>query len=92
MSEHAFSNKVHIDFILILLIFSLCLFGLVILYSASGQNIDLVYSQAVKLLIALSGNKRRKPPTQDDIGILLNADIRCVFIFAKTLNGRYQSG
>ena len=53
MSEHAFSNKVHIDFILILLIFSLCLFGLVILYSASGQNIDLVYSQAVKLLIAL---------------------------------------
>ena len=53
MSEYTLSNRVHIDFILTALIFSLCSFGIIILYSASGQNIDLVYSQIAKLFIAL---------------------------------------
>ncbi len=53
MSEYTLSNRVHIDFILTTLIFSLCSFGIIILYSASGQNIDLVYSQIAKLFIAL---------------------------------------
>ena len=36
--------------------------------------------------------KMLTPPTQDDIGILLNGGIRRVFILTDVLNGRYQSG
>ena len=53
MNENSLGYRIHIDFILLALIFVLCLCGLIILYSASGQNIDLVYSQATKLFIAL---------------------------------------
>ena len=53
MNEFSLGYRMHIDFILLFLIFILCLFGLVILYSASGQNIDLVYNQMIKLAIAL---------------------------------------
>ena len=53
MNEHSLGYRIHIDFILLALIFVLCLCGLIILYSASGQNIDLVYNQATKLFIAL---------------------------------------
>ena len=53
MNEFSLGYRIHIDFILLFLIFILCSCGLVILYSASGQNIELVYSQIIKLLIAL---------------------------------------
>tara|TARA_B110001454_G_scaffold129361_1_gene120593 strand:- start:389 stop:1480 length:1092 start_codon:yes stop_codon:yes gene_type:complete len=53
MNEYSLGYRIHVDFILLFLIFILCLCGLVLLYSASGQNIDLVYSQMIKLLIAL---------------------------------------
>jgi len=53
MNEFSLGYRIHIDFILLFLIFVLCSCGLVILYSASGQNIELVYSQIIKLLIAL---------------------------------------
>ncbi len=53
MNEYSLGYRIHIDFILLFLVFILCSCGLVLLYSASGQNIDLVYSQMMKLLIAL---------------------------------------
>ena len=53
MNEFSLGYRTHIDFILLFLIFILCSCGLAMLYSASGQNIDLVYNQMVKLFIAL---------------------------------------
>ena len=53
MNEHSLGYRIHIDFILLSLIFILCMCGLIVLYSASGQNIDIVYSQATKLFIAI---------------------------------------
>ena len=53
MNEFSLGYRMHIDFILLFLIFILCSCGLVILYSASGQNIDLIYNQIIKLFIAL---------------------------------------
>ena len=53
MNEHSLGYRIHIDFILLSLIFILCTCGLIVLYSASGQNIDIVYSQATKLFIAI---------------------------------------
>jgi rod shape determining protein RodA len=55
MEEQSLSQRLHIDFPLLLGIVVLCLIGLVILYSAGGQDIDLVYRQAVKLTIAIVG-------------------------------------
>ncbi len=55
MEEQSLSQRIHIDFPLLIGIVVLCLIGLVVLYSAGGQDIDLVYRQAVKLLIALFG-------------------------------------
>jgi len=46
-------QKLHIDFPLLLGILSLMSLGLFIVYSAGGQNIDIVYRQAVRLGIAL---------------------------------------
>jgi len=46
-------QKLHIDFPLLLGILSLMALGLFIVYSAGGQNIDIVYRQAVRLGIAL---------------------------------------
>jgi rod shape determining protein RodA len=53
MNEYSLGYRIHVDFILLFLVFILCSCGLVLLYSASGQNMDLVYSQMIKLLIAL---------------------------------------
>jgi rod shape determining protein RodA len=55
MEEQSLSQRLHIDIPLLLGVVVLCLIGLVILYSAGGQDIDLVYRQAVKLSIALIG-------------------------------------
>ena len=55
MEEQDLSQRLHIDFPLLLGIFILCLIGLVVLYSAGGQDLDLVYRQAIKLAIAFVG-------------------------------------
>jgi len=46
-------QKLHIDLPLLLGIFSLMALGLFIVYSAGGQNMDIVYRQAVRLGVAL---------------------------------------
>ena len=51
MNENSLGYRIHIDFILLALIFVLCLCGLIILYSASGQNIDLVYNALLKNIL-----------------------------------------
>ncbi len=55
MEERSLGQRLHIDFPLLLGILVLCVIGLVVIYSAGGQDINLVYRQAVKLLIALVG-------------------------------------
>lgn len=55
MEEQSLGQRIHIDFPLLIGIIVLCLIGLVVLYSAGGQDINLVYRQAVKLAIALVG-------------------------------------
>ncbi|MCZ6804514.1 MAG: rod shape-determining protein RodA [Proteobacteria bacterium] len=55
MEELSLGQRLHIDFPLLIGISILCVIGLVVIYSAGGQDIDLVYRQAVKLMIALVG-------------------------------------
>ena len=55
MEEQSLGQRLHIDFPLFFGILVLCLIGLVVIYSAGGQDMNLVYRQAVKLLIALVG-------------------------------------
>lgn len=49
----SFANRVHIDLPLLLLLLSVAFFGLVILYSAVGQQTGPVISQIVRLFVAL---------------------------------------
>jgi len=53
MKERTLSQRLHIDIPLLFGIIVLCGFGLVVLYSAGNQNIELVYQQAIKLAIAI---------------------------------------
>jgi len=55
LEEQSLGQRLHIDFPLFFGILVLCLIGLVVIYSAGGQDMNLVYRQAVKLLIALVG-------------------------------------
>ncbi len=55
MEQRSLGQRLHIDFPLFFGIFALCAIGLVVIYSAGGQDINLVYRQAIKLLIALVG-------------------------------------
>jgi rod shape determining protein RodA len=55
LEEQSIGQRLHIDFPLFFGILVLCIIGLVVIYSAGGQDINLVYRQAVKLLIALVG-------------------------------------
>jgi rod shape determining protein RodA len=55
LEEQSLGQRLHIDFPLFFGILVLCIIGLVVIYSAGGQDINLVYRQAVKLLIALVG-------------------------------------
>lgn len=50
---HSIWQKMHIDFILLIGILSLMALGLFIVYSAGGQNIDIVYRQVIRLGVAL---------------------------------------
>lgn len=55
MEEQSLGQRLHIDFPLFFGILVLCIVGLIVIYSAGGQDINLVYRQAVKLLIAIVG-------------------------------------
>tara|TARA_R110000782_G_scaffold247075_1_gene333772 strand:- start:7749 stop:8840 length:1092 start_codon:yes stop_codon:yes gene_type:complete len=55
LEEQSLGQRLHIDFPLFFGILVLCIIGLVVIYSAGGQDMNLVYRQAVKLLIALVG-------------------------------------
>ena len=55
MEEQSLGQRLHIDFPLFFGILVLCIVGLIVIYSAGGQDMNLVYRQAVKLLIALVG-------------------------------------
>ena len=55
MEEQSLGQRLHIDFPLFFGILVLCIVGLIVIYSAGGQDINLVYRQAVKLTIALVG-------------------------------------
>jgi len=55
LEQQSLGQRLHIDFPLFFGILVLCIIGLVVIYSAGGQDMNLVYRQAVKLLIALVG-------------------------------------
>ena len=55
MQELTLGQRLHIDFPLLIGIVFLCGIGLVVIYSAGGQDIELVYRQAIKLMIAIVG-------------------------------------
>ncbi len=55
MKEFSLGQRLHIDFPLLFVILALCVIGLAVIYSAGGQDINLVYRQAIKLSIAIMG-------------------------------------
>jgi rod shape determining protein RodA len=52
MKQQTFSERMHIDTPLLLGLLTLCIFGLVILYSASGQQSGVIYNQVARILFA----------------------------------------
>ena len=52
MKQQTLSEKIHIDLPLVFGLVILCIFGLFILYSASGQQMDQIYNQAIRLIFA----------------------------------------
>jgi len=52
MKQQTFFERLHLDVPLLTGLVVLCLFGLVILYSASGQQMGTVYQQAIRMAIA----------------------------------------
>jgi len=53
MKEQTLSQRLHIDIPLLFGLVVLCAIGLVVLYSASGQNLSLVVRQGIRMLIAV---------------------------------------
>lgn len=54
MKEQSLSERLHVDMPLLFGILVLCAIGLTVLYSASGQDISIVYRQGVRILIAVA--------------------------------------
>ena len=54
MERESIIQRLHIDLPLLLGLLTLCGVGLVILYSASGQDIDVIYRQLFKLVVAFT--------------------------------------
>lgn len=54
MKQQTFFERLHLDVPLLTGLLALSLFGLVILYSASGQEISTVYKQGVRMAIAFT--------------------------------------
>jgi len=52
MKQLTFSERLHIDIPLLFGLTILCIFGLLILYSASGQQSAVIYNQIVRMLFA----------------------------------------
>ena len=53
MEERSLTQRLHIDIPLLFGILMLCGIGLVVLYSAGGQDIQLVIRQAIRMLLAI---------------------------------------
>lgn len=53
-SKASFAEKMHLDLPLFILLLLVCLFGLLILYSAVDRNLDPIYSQIFKLIIGFT--------------------------------------
>ena len=54
MEQRTLAQKLHIDIPLLLGILILCAVGLIVLYSAGNQNIELIYRQTIKFAIAIA--------------------------------------
>lgn len=54
MENVSLSKRLHIDFIIIIITFALAILGLFVIYSASGQNEQIVYKHSVRLIVAFS--------------------------------------
>ena len=54
MEQKTFMQRLHIDLPLLLGILVLCSIGMVVLYSAGGQDIRVIYTQLVKISVALT--------------------------------------
>jgi rod shape determining protein RodA len=52
MKQQTFFERIHLDVPLLCGLLVLCVFGLVILYSASGQQIGMVYQQGMRMALA----------------------------------------
>ncbi|KLV06688.1 MULTISPECIES: peptidoglycan glycosyltransferase MrdB [Photobacterium] len=52
-NQRTLSDRLHLDFPLLLGIFTLMGFGLIVMYSASGQNLEMMERQAVRMLLSL---------------------------------------
>ena len=52
MKEESFTQRLHLDIPLILGLFLTCGLGIVVLYSAAGQDITIVYRQGIRIAIA----------------------------------------
>ena len=53
MEERSISQRLHVDIPLLFGLFLLCSVGLLVLYSASGQDMGLIYRQATRMGLAL---------------------------------------
>lgn len=53
MKDLGLSQRLHLDIPLILVVSLICSFGLVVLYSAGGQDIFIVYRQGIRLMIGV---------------------------------------
>ncbi len=54
MEDRSLSRRLHLDIPLLFSLVLLCGVGLVVLYSAGGQDISLVYRQGIRMCLALS--------------------------------------
>ncbi len=53
-AARSLSSRLHIDPVLLLMLLGVCSMGLFILYSASGQNIDMVIRQSIYMLVGFA--------------------------------------
>lgn len=54
MKEQTLAERLHLDIPLLLALMALCAFGLVVLYSAGGQELSIIVRQGVRMLIAFA--------------------------------------
>jgi rod shape-determining protein RodA len=53
MDDRTLAQRLHIDMPLLTGVMTLCVIGLVVLYSASGQDLNIIFRQSVRILLAI---------------------------------------